>query len=145
MIIIRLYTLKCTKDEITNGLNAIYVHHEHNQFAIKIGNGSNISAGFSHAAAIVDGCCYLWGSNGFNCALSGNVPSAIVDASSETAPKCLEFMSTMNLEVHAVKSGKSHTLILTNNGVSDSLALKRLFFLTRKSVLHFFLFIHFYE
>lgn len=119
IVIMRLYTLKYpNKDEITNGLNLIYVHHEQNQFAIKIDNGTNISAGFAHAGAIVDGSCYLWGSNGLNCALSGSLANIIVDASTETAPRCLEFMPSMGLEVHAIKCGKMHTLILTNNGVS---------------------------
>lgn len=31
MVIIRLYTLKCGKDETTNGLNTICVRHEQNQ------------------------------------------------------------------------------------------------------------------
>lgn len=31
IVIIRLYTLKCTKDETTNGLNAICVRNEQNQ------------------------------------------------------------------------------------------------------------------
>lgn len=118
IVILRLYTNKCTKDEITNGLNVIYVRHEQNQFAIKIENGSNISAGFAHSAAIIDGSCYLWGSNGVNCALSAITPNTTVDSSSETSPRCLEFISNMGLEVHAVKCGKAHTLILTNNGVS---------------------------
>lgn len=129
IVIIRLYKLKYpTKDEITNGLNMIYVHHEQNQFAIKIENGTNISAGFAHAAAIVDGSCYLWGSNGMNCALSGNLANTIVDISTETSPKCLEFMSSMGLEVHAVKCGKMHTLILTNNGVSSMEYISGIFF-----------------
>lgn len=75
-----------------------------------------LSAGFSHCAAIIDGSCYLWGSNGINCAVSSN--SSGTESGSESSPKCLEFISNMGLEVHAVKCGKAHTLILTNNGVS---------------------------
>lgn len=88
------------------------------QFAIKVDNGLNISAGFAHCAAIVDGSCYLWGSNGVNCALNLAAPNSVADSASETSPRCLEFISNMGLEVHAVKCGKAHTLILTNNGVS---------------------------
>lgn len=88
------------------------------QFAIKVDNSSTIAAGFSHCAAIVDGSCYLWGSNGVNCALNCASAYAASDPSSETSPKCLEFISNMGLEVHAVKLGKAHTLIVTNNGVS---------------------------
>lgn len=116
MVIIRLYTLKCGKDETTNGLNTICVRHEQNQFAIKVENGLNISAGFAHCAAIIDGSCYLWGSNGVNCALNA-APNSVADSASETSPRCLEFISNMGLEVHAVKCGKTHTLILTNNGL----------------------------
>lgn len=78
----------------------------------------NISAGFAHCAAIIDGSCYLWGSNGVNCALNLAAPNSVADSISETSPRCLEFVSNMGLEVHAVKCGKAHTLILTNNGVS---------------------------
>lgn len=112
-----MYVNKNIQDDITNGLNVIYVRNEQNQFAIRIDTGSNVSAGFGHCAAIVDGCCYLWGSSGVNCALS----AATLNSSSadpQTSPKCLEFISNMGLEVHAVKCGKAHTLILTNNGVS---------------------------
>lgn len=78
----------------------------------------NISAGFAHCAAIIDGACYLWGSNGVNCALNLAGPNSVADGNSETSPRCLEFISNMGLEVHAVKCGKAHTLILSNNGVS---------------------------
>lgn len=117
IVIMRLYVNKSIRDEITNGLNVIHVQNEQNQFAIRIDNGSNISAGFAHCAAIVDGCCYLWGSSGVNCALSAVTVNSAIDQSSETSPRCLEFISNMGLEVHAVKCGKAHTLILTNNGV----------------------------
>lgn len=113
----KLYVNKSIRDEITNGLNVIHVRNEQNQFAIRIDNGSNISAGFAHCAAIVDGCCYLWGSSGVNCALSAVTLNSAIDQSSQTSPRCLEFISNMGLEVHAVKCGKAHTLILTNNGV----------------------------
>lgn len=33
------------------------------------------------------------------------------------AVKTLELLSQLDLEVHAVKCGRQHTLILTNNGV----------------------------
>lgn len=69
-IVIKLYALNSTNDDISNAFNVIYVQHEENQFSIKVDNCSTISAGFSHCAAIVDGSCYLWGSNGVNCALS---------------------------------------------------------------------------
>lgn len=102
-------------DDISNGLTMIYVNHEENQFAIKIENYAPISVGFSHCAAIVDGCCYVWGSNGINCALS--ISSGGIDYGTESTPRCLEFIAGMALEVHAVKCGKLHTLILTNNGL----------------------------
>lgn len=53
-----------------------------------------------------------------NCALNLAGPNSVADGNSETSPRCLEFISNMGLEVHAVKCGKAHTLILTNNGVS---------------------------
>lgn len=97
----------------------IYVRHEENQFAIKVDNSASLSAGFSHCAAIVDGSCYIWGSNGINCALnnSNSAAGGGSDFGTEATPKCLEFISSMGLEVHAVKCGKAHTLILTNNGL----------------------------
>lgn len=69
-IVIKLYSLSSVDDDISNSFHVIYVQHEENQFSIKVDNSSTISAGFSHCAAIVDGSCYLWGSNGVNCALS---------------------------------------------------------------------------
>lgn len=78
-----------------------------------------MSAGFGHCGAVIDGSCYLWGSNGVNCALNLAAPNSVADSISETLPRCLEFISNMGLEVHAVKCGKAHTLILTNNGVSE--------------------------
>ena len=99
------------------------------QFAIKIDNSLlNMSAGFAHCAAIIDGSCYLWGSNGVNCALNLAAPNSVADSISETSPRCLEFISSMGLEVHAVKCGKGHTLILTNNGVSEHQSKKKFLF-----------------
>lgn len=118
IICIRLYTIQCIRDDVCNGLNMIYVRHEENQFAIKVDNCATLSAGFSHCAAIVDGSCYIWGSNGVNCALnSSNSSSGGSEFGTESTPKCLEFISCMGLEVHAVRCGKAHTLILTNNGL----------------------------
>lgn len=37
---------------------------------------------------------------------------------SYNSPKPLQFLSNLNLEVHAVRCGRVHTLLLTNNGVS---------------------------
>lgn len=109
------------------------------QFAITIKNNSPLSAGFSHCVCIVDGLAYMWGSNGVNCVLNdaskGNVHevnmcshrelyrnSSICYSSepieSYNSPKPLQFLSNMNLEVHAVRCGRVHTLLLTNNGVS---------------------------
>lgn len=115
VIVIRLFTMSFSAiDNVGNGLSMIYVRHEENQFAIKVKNCAPISVGFSHCAAIVDGCCYLWGSNGINCALSSMANN---DPSIESMPRCLEFIASMALEVHAVKCGKAHTLVLTNNGL----------------------------
>lgn len=114
VICFRLYTLKCLRDDVCNGLNMIHVSHEENQFAIRVENHATLSAGFSHCAAVVDGSCYMWGSNGIACTLSSTQLPA---GTSEATPKCVECISCMGLEVHAVKCGKSHSLILTNNGV----------------------------
>lgn len=35
-----------------------------------------------------------------------------------SSPRPLQFISNMGLIVHAVRCGRTHTLILTNNGVS---------------------------
>lgn len=52
----------------------------------------------------------MWLNNFFN----------FIDASDGyNSPKRLQFDSNMGLEVHAVKCGRTHTLILTNNGVSN--------------------------
>lgn len=84
----KLYVNKDIRDEITNGLNVIHVQNEQNQFAIRIDNGSNISAGFAHCAAIDEGCCYLWGSSGVNCALSAVTAVTVnssIDQSTQTS------------------------------------------------------------
>jgi hypothetical protein len=36
---------------------------------------------------------------------------------SASAPAPVEFLNEINVEIHSVKCGKSHTLFLTSNGV----------------------------
>lgn len=42
----------------------------------------------------------------------------VLDSDILNAPRPLKFIQNMSLFVHAVKCGRTHTLILTNNGVS---------------------------
>ncbi|XP_037026178.1 uncharacterized protein LOC119067371 [Bradysia coprophila] len=111
---LRLYSMQHSADNINRSLRSINVHHESKAFAITIKNNSPLSAGFSHCVCIVDGLAYIWGSNGVNCILNDTSKEP---SESYNSPKPLQFLSNLNLEVHAVRCGRVHTLLLTNNGL----------------------------
>lgn len=90
--------------------------HEDTPVALAVRNNSPLSAGFSHCACIVDGIVYAWGSNGVNCLLGAAAQPETPDVYS--TPRPLQFLGQLNVVVHAVRCGRTHTLILTNNGVS---------------------------
>lgn len=90
--------------------------HEDTPVTVAVRHNSPLSAGFSHCACIVDGIAYAWGSNGVNCLLGAAAQPETPDVYS--TPRPLQFLGQINLVVHAVRCGRTHTLILTNNGVS---------------------------
>lgn len=117
IVLMHLQSLESTESNFLHALNTFHIQYEENQFAIKINNSSPMSAGFSQSACIVDGSIYIWGSNGIN--YSFNLNSLESDKSEQMfLPKRLVVLSNLDLEVHAVKCGRTHIVILTNNGVS---------------------------
>ncbi|KAL9893666.1 RCC1 and BTB domain containing protein claret isoform 1-T1 [Glossina fuscipes fuscipes] len=100
---------------LANALSTFRLTYEDNQFAIESTRFKPISAGCAHCACIVDGVAYFWGSNGVPCNYS--VSKSSDPPEPPHAVKKLELLAQLNLEVHAVKCGRQHTLILTNNGL----------------------------
>lgn len=90
--------------------------HEATPVAVAVRHNAPLSVGFSHCACIVDGVAYAWGSNGVNCLLGAAAQPETPDVYS--TPRPLQFLEQLNVVVHAVRCGRTHTLILTNNGVS---------------------------
>lgn len=118
----QLQSLESSQSNFLHALNTFHIQYEENQFAIKINDSSPMSAGFSQSACIVDGSIYIWGSNGVN--YSFNLNSLESDKSEQMfLPKRLVVLSNLDLEVHAVKCGRTHIIILTNNGVSSIIVL----------------------
>lgn len=88
---------------------------EDTPLALAVRFNSPLSVGFSHCAYIVDGIAYAWGSNGVNCLLGAAAQPETADVYS--TPRPLQFLGQLNVVVHAVRCGRTHTLILTNNGL----------------------------
>uniref|UniRef100_A0A1A9WJQ0 Uncharacterized protein n=1 Tax=Glossina brevipalpis TaxID=37001 RepID=A0A1A9WJQ0_9MUSC len=107
---------RCTNNgRLANALSTFRLTYEDNQFAIESTRFKPISAGCAHCACIVDGIAYFWGSNGVPCNYS--VSKSSDPPEPPHAVKKLELLAQLNLEIHAVKCGRQHTLILTNNGL----------------------------
>ncbi|ALC46921.1 ca [Drosophila busckii] len=85
------------------------------QFAIESSRFKPISAGCAYGACVVDGVAYFWGSSGVPLCYSAQKSTEPPEPA--YAVKTLELLSQLNLEVHAIKCGRQHTLILTNNGL----------------------------
>ncbi|XP_037955224.1 uncharacterized protein LOC119685097 isoform X2 [Teleopsis dalmanni] len=114
-VLIHIESQRSKTDHITNALSTFRLNYEDNQFAIESSRFKPISAGCAHCACIVDGIAYFWGSNGVPCNYNVNKSSDPPDP--PHAVKSLDLLSQLNLEVHAVKCGRQHTLVLTNNGL----------------------------
>ncbi|XP_016951088.1 uncharacterized protein LOC108025248 [Drosophila biarmipes] len=114
-VLIHMESQRVKRDSIVNALSNFRINYEDNQFAIESSRFKPISAGCAYCACVVDGTAYFWGSSG--------IPSYYSAQKSTEPPepahavKSLDLLSQLNLQVHAIKCGRQHTLILTNNGV----------------------------
>ncbi|XP_016989044.2 uncharacterized protein LOC108051441 [Drosophila rhopaloa] len=114
-VLIHMESQRVKHDSIVNALSNFRINYEDNQFAIESSRFKPISAGCAYCACVVDGTAYFWGSSG--------IPSYYSAQKSTEPPepahavKSLDLLSQLNLQVHAIKCGRQHTLILTNNGL----------------------------
>ncbi|XP_044251668.1 uncharacterized protein ca [Drosophila takahashii] len=114
-VLIHMESQRVKRDSIVNALSNFRINYEDNQFAIESSRFKPISAGCAYCACVVDGTAYFWGSSG--------IPSYYSAQKSTEPPepahavKSLDLLSQLNLQVHAIKCGRQHTLILTNNGL----------------------------
>ncbi|XP_034127755.1 uncharacterized protein LOC117583519 isoform X2 [Drosophila guanche] len=114
-VLIHMESQRVKHDSLVNALSNFRINYEDNQFAIESSRFKPISAGCAYCACVVDGIAYFWGSSG--------IPSYFSAQKSTEPPepahavKTLELLSQLNLQVHAIKCGRQHTLILTNNGL----------------------------
>ncbi|XP_017076321.2 LOW QUALITY PROTEIN: uncharacterized protein LOC108111397 [Drosophila eugracilis] len=114
-VLIHMESQRVKHDSIVNALSNFRINYEDNQFAIESSRFKPISAGCAYCACVVDGAAYFWGSSG--------IPSYYSAQKSTEPPepahavKSLDLLSQLNLQVHAIKCGRQHTLILTNNGL----------------------------
>ncbi|XP_054728127.1 uncharacterized protein LOC129237413 isoform X1 [Anastrepha obliqua] len=114
-VLIHMESQRSKSEHITNALSTFRITYEDNQFAIETSRFKPISAGCAHCACVVDGIAYFWGSNGVPCNYSVSKSSDPPEPAH--AVKSLDLLSQLNLEVHTVKCGRQHTLVLTNNGL----------------------------
>uniref|UniRef100_A0A0A1XQW8 X-linked retinitis pigmentosa GTPase regulator homolog n=1 Tax=Zeugodacus cucurbitae TaxID=28588 RepID=A0A0A1XQW8_ZEUCU len=114
-VLIHMESQRSKSEHITNALSTFRITYEDNQFAIETSRFKPISAGCAHCACVVDGVAYFWGSYGVPCNYSVNKSSDPPEP--PHAVKSLDLLSQLNLEVHTVKCGRQHTLVLTNNGL----------------------------
>lgn len=123
IVLIQTQALKLYSDNYLSALNLFRVpfnSNEDQQYAIKLDNYSPISTGFSHAAYACNGAVFIWGSNGVSCALSRNLIATDNAENTSCMPTCLDFFRELEIDVYSAHCGKSHTLFMTNNGVSAS-------------------------
>ncbi|KAH8417883.1 hypothetical protein KR222_007776 [Zaprionus bogoriensis] len=116
-VLIHMESQRVKHDSIVNALSNFRINYEDNQasFAIESSRFKPISAGCAYCACVVDGVAYFWGSSGVPCCFSAQKSTEPPEPAH--AVKTLELLSQLNLEVHALKCGRQHTLILTNNGL----------------------------
>lgn len=114
-VLIHMESQRVKHDSIVNALSNFRINYEDNQFAIQSSRFKPISAGCAYCACVVDGVAYFWGSSGVPCCFSAQKSTEPPEPAH--AVKTLELLSQLNLEVHALKCGRQHTLILTNNGL----------------------------
>ncbi|KAH8294765.1 hypothetical protein KR018_002629, partial [Drosophila ironensis] len=123
-VLIHMESQRVKRDSLVNALSNFRINYEDNQaslcqllfsFAIESARFKPISAGCAYCACVVDGAAYFWGSSG--------IPSYYSAQKSTEPPepahavKILDLLSQLNLQVHAIKCGRQHTLILSNNGL----------------------------
>ncbi|KAL1110115.1 hypothetical protein AAG570_008192 [Ranatra chinensis] len=74
-------------------------------------NPQVIGAGFSHSCIIVHGNAYTWGSTAFGCLGTGPSYPRII------GPTIIDMFPNIGIRVLSVSCGRTHTIVLTNNGV----------------------------
>ncbi|XP_017020460.1 uncharacterized protein ca [Drosophila kikkawai] len=114
-VLIHMESQRVKHDLIVNALSHFRINYEDNQFAIESSRFKPISAGCAYCACVVDGTAYFWGSSGIPTYYSAQKSTEPPEPAH--AVKSLELLSQLNLQVHAIKCGRQHTLILTNNGL----------------------------
>ncbi|EDV94385.1 uncharacterized protein LOC6567740 [Drosophila grimshawi] len=114
-VLIHMESQRVKHDSIVNALSNFRINYEDNQFAIESSRFKPISAGCAYCACVVDGVAYFWGSSGVPCCFSAQKSTEPPEPAH--AVKSLDLLAQLNLVVHALKCGRQHTLILTNNGL----------------------------
>ncbi|KAH8294088.1 hypothetical protein KR054_008343 [Drosophila jambulina] len=116
-VLIHMESQRVKHDLIVNALSHFRINYEDNQslFAIESSRFKPISAGCAYCACVVDGTAYFWGSSGIPTYYSAQKSTEPPEPAH--AVKSLDLLSQLNLQVHAIKCGRQHTLILTNNGL----------------------------
>lgn len=115
---IQTYILICTYLSLRENkinidtISKISVGQEWKFINLKLGLQENkISAGFNHAAVVIDGNAYAWGCTSFSCL--GNGPTN----RSVSGPAFIETFFNIGVRVFAISCGRNHTLAITDNGV----------------------------
>ncbi|EDW83017.2 uncharacterized protein Dwil_GK22629 [Drosophila willistoni] len=114
-VLIHMESQRVKHDSIVNALSTFRINYEDNQFAIESSRFKPISAGCAYCACVVDGVAYFWGSSGIPCCYSAQKSTEPPEPAH--AVKSLDLLAQLNLQVHALKCGRQHTLVLTNNGL----------------------------
>lgn len=115
---IQTYLLICThlsaneKKFNIDTIGRIAIGQDWNYINTKIGIYENrISAGFSHAAVLVDGNCYAWGTTAFSCLGTGPTTRLV------SVPLFIDKFYSIGTKVLSVSCGRNHTIAITDNGV----------------------------
>ncbi|XP_063704570.1 uncharacterized protein LOC134833990 [Culicoides brevitarsis] len=120
IILIQTQALKLYSDNFLSALNLFRPLYRavDEQRVLTLQNSSPLSTGFSHAAYVLNGSVYIWGSNGVSCALSRNLITNDNNGENTSCmPTCLDFFRDLEIDVVTANCGKSHTLFMTNNGL----------------------------
>ncbi|XP_055379185.1 uncharacterized protein LOC129610598 [Condylostylus longicornis] len=100
---------------ILNAFDTFNVQYETNHVAVCIPFFTPLAVGCTNCAYVVDGVAYFWGNNGIPLVYdSANFTDL---AEPPYTVKRLEILNRIQIEVYAVKCGRQHVLILTNNGL----------------------------
>lgn len=129
------------RSQLLNGLTNINIRYESTANLAVTRRLQQVSAGYAHACRVVKEKAYIWGSNQIPYMVDDNfgamapgigkwriydnfsrfIYSSFISESSSlgSRPKMVKFLSNLNISVLSVHCGRTHTLLYTNNGVSD--------------------------